>query len=62
MYMVLPAGFAVGVEGGVSSNRPLILICGVEDCSVGGETEGRELLVIMVALELIVPKTSARPT
>jgi hypothetical protein len=60
--MTLPPDFAAGTEGGVSSSSPLILICGVKFRSSGGATDGKELLVIIVALELRVPKISARPT
>jgi hypothetical protein len=62
IYITFPPVLGVGIAGGVSSVRPLILICGVRLCSLGGETEGRELLVIIVALELIVPKINASPT
>jgi hypothetical protein len=34
----------------------------VEVCSLGGETDGSELFVSIVALELIVPNINAKPT
>jgi hypothetical protein len=62
MYMTFPPVLGVGMAGGVSSESPLILICGVEVCSLGGETDGSELFVSIVALELIVPNINAKPT
>jgi hypothetical protein len=62
MYMTFPPVLIEGVEGGVSSERPLTLICGVASSLLGVGAEGNELRVIIVALELIVPKTRASPT
>jgi hypothetical protein len=62
MYITFPPGVVEGVAGAESSVWPLILIWGVEVWSLADGADGRELLVIIVAVELMVPKTSAKPT
>ena len=60
MYITFPAGTVAGPGLLFGMSEPLGLV-DADDCSLV-ETEGSELFVNMVALELITPKTSAIPT